>query len=45
MTPGQVIDTYVKQFTASCGTYNIKGSTLTMTTTIAKSPGFMARAN
>ena len=45
MTPDQVIDTYVKQFTASGGTYDMKGSTLTMKTTIAKNPGFMARAN
>ena len=45
MTPEQVIDTYIKQFTASGGTYEMKGSTLTMKTTIAKSPGFMARAN
>ena len=35
MTPEQVIDTYVKQFTASGGTYEIKGETLTMKTTIA----------
>ena len=45
MTREQVIDTYIKQFTASGGTYEMKGSTLTMKTTIAKSPGFMARAN
>ena len=45
MTPEQVIDTYVKQFTASGGTYDMKGSTLTMKTTIAKNPAFMARAN
>jgi hypothetical protein len=45
MTPEQVIDTYVKQFTASGGTYEMKGDTLTMKTTIAKNPGFMARAN
>jgi hypothetical protein len=45
MTPEQVIDTYVKQFSASGGTYEMKGSTLTMKTTIAKNPGFMARAN
>jgi len=45
MTPEQVIDTYVKQFTASGGTYEMKGGTLTMRTTIAKNPGFMARAN
>ena len=45
MTPDQVIDTYIKQFTASGGTYEMKGDTLTMKTTIAKSPGFMARAN
>ena len=45
MTPEQVIDTYVKQFTASGGTYDIKGNTLTMKTTIAKNPAFMARAN
>ena len=45
MTREQVVDTYIKQFTASGGTYEMKGSTLTMKTTIAKSPGFMARAN
>ena len=45
MTPEQVIDTYIKQFTASGGTYEMKGGTLTMKTTIAKNPGFMARAN
>ena len=45
MTPEQVIDTYIKQFTASGGTYEMKGSTLTMKTTIAKNPAFMARAN
>ena len=45
MTPEEVIDTYVKQFTASGGTYEMKGETLTMKTTIAKNPGFMARAN
>jgi hypothetical protein len=45
MTREQVIDTFIKQFTASGGTYEMKGSTLTMKTTIAKSPGFMARAN
>lgn len=43
MTPEQVIDTYIKQFTASGGTYEMKGNTLTMKTTIAKNPGFMAR--
>jgi len=45
MTPEEVIDTYIKQFTASGGTYEMKGNTLTMKTTIAKNPGFMARAN
>ena len=45
MTPEQVIDTYIKQFTASGGTYEMKGGTLTMKTTIAKNPAFMARAN
>ena len=45
MTPEQVIDTYIKQFTASGGTYEMKNGTLTMKTTIAKNPGFMARAN
>jgi hypothetical protein len=45
MTRDQVIDTYIKQFTASGGTYEMKGNTLTMKTTIAKNPGFMARAN
>ena len=45
MTPEQVIDTYVKQFTASGGTYEMKGDTLTLKTTIAKNPAFMARAN
>jgi hypothetical protein len=45
MTREQVIDAYIKQFTASGGTYDMKGSTLTMKTTIAKNPAFMARAN
>jgi len=45
MSPEQVIDTYIKQFSASGGTYEMNGNTLTMKTTIAKSPGFMARAN
>ena len=45
MTQEQVVDTFIKQFTASGGTYDMKGETLTMKTTIAKSPGFMARAN
>jgi hypothetical protein len=45
MTREQVIDAYIKQFTASGGTYDKKGSTLTMKTTIAKNPAFMARAN
>ena len=43
MTPEQVIDTYIKQFTASGGTYEMKGSTLTMKTTIAKNPNIMMR--
>src|SRR6187549_363681 len=33
MTPEQVIDTYIKQFSASGGTYEMKGGTLTMKTT------------
>src|SRR5688500_3713549 len=45
MTQEQVVDTFIKQFTASGGTYEMRGDTLTMKTTIAKSPGFMARAN
>lgn len=45
MTQEQVIDTFIKQFSASGGPYELKGDTLTMKTTIAKSPGFMARAN
>ena len=45
MTRDQLIDTFIKEFTASGGTYEMKGDTLTMKTTIAKSPGFMARAN
>jgi hypothetical protein len=45
MTPEQVIDAYIKQFSASGGPYEMKGSTLTMKTTIAKNPAFMARAN
>jgi len=45
MTPEQVIDTYIKQFSASGGTYEMKGGTLTMKTTIAKNPAYMARAN
>ena len=45
MTQEQVVDTYIKQFTASGGTYDMKGNSLTMKTTIAKNPAFMARAN
>ncbi len=45
MTSEQVIDTFIKEFSASGGTYDMKGDILTMKTTIAKSPGFMARAN
>ena len=45
MTRDQLIDAYIKQFAASGGTYDMKGSTLTMKTTIAKNPAFMARAN
>jgi hypothetical protein len=45
MTQEQVVDTYIKQFSASGGTYEMKGDTLTMKTTIAKNPAFMARAN
>ena len=45
MTRDQVVDTYIKQFTASGGTYDMKGNTLTMKTTIAKNPAFMARQN
>ena len=45
MTPEQVIDTYIKQFTASGGTYDMKGSALTMKTTIAKNPNIMTRGD
>ncbi len=45
MTPEQVIDTFVKQFTASGGTYDMKGSTLTLRTTIAKNPNIMTRGD
>ena len=45
MTPEQVTDTYVKQFTASGGSYEMKGSTLTMKTTIAKNPNIMIRGD
>lgn len=45
MTPEQVVDTYIKQFTASGGTYEMKGSTLTMKTTIAKNPNIMTRGD
>lgn len=45
MTQEQLIDTYVKQFTASGGTYDMKGSTLTMKTTIAKNPNIMTRGD
>jgi hypothetical protein len=45
MTPDQVVDTYVKQFTASGGTYDLKGETLTMKTTIAKNPNIMTRGD
>ena len=38
MTPEQVVDTYIKQFTASGGAYEVKGGTLTMKTTIAQEP-------
>ena len=44
-TPEQVVDTYIKQFTASGGTYDMKGSTLTMKTTIAKNPNIMTRGD
>jgi hypothetical protein len=45
MTRDQVIDTYIRQFTASGGTYEIKGDTLTMKTTIAKNPNIMTRGD
>lgn len=45
MTPEQIIDTYIKQFTASGGTYELKGDTLTMKTTIAKAPHIMTRGD
>lgn len=45
MTPEQVVDTYIKQFTASGGTYDMKGGTLTMKTTIAKNPNIMTRGD
>ena len=45
MTQEEVVDTYIKQFSASGGTYEMKGDTLTMKTTIAKNPAYMARAN
>jgi len=45
MTRDQVVDTYVKQFTASGGTYDMKGNTLTMRTTIAKNPNIMTRGD
>jgi hypothetical protein len=45
MTPGQVVDTYVKQFSASGGTYELKGGVLTMRTTIAKNPNIMTRGD
>lgn len=45
MTPEQVIDTYIKQFTASGGSYEMKGGTLTMKTTIAKNPNIMTRGD
>lgn len=45
MTKEQLIDTYVKQFTASGGTYEMKGATLTMKTTIAKNPNIMTRGD
>ena len=44
MTREQLIDTFIKQFTASGGTYEMKGSTLTMNDD-RKEPAFMARAN
>ena len=45
MAPDQVVETYVKQFTASGGTYEMKGGTLTMKTTIAKNPNIMSRGD
>ena len=45
MTPDQVVDTYVKQFSASGGSYALKGETLTMKTTIAKNPNIMTRGD
>ena len=45
MTRDQVIDTYIKQFTASGGTYEMRGDTLTMNTTIAKNPNIMTRGD
>lgn len=45
MTQDQVIDTYIKQFTASGGSYDLKGTTLTMKTTIAKNPNIMTRGD
>jgi hypothetical protein len=45
MTPDQVVDTYVKQFTASGGTYEMKDGVLTLRTTIAKNPNIMTRGD
>lgn len=45
MNLDQVIDTYIKQFTASGGTYEMKAGTLTMKTTIAKNPNIMTRGD
>jgi hypothetical protein len=45
LTRDQLIDTYIRQFTASGGTYDMKGSTLTMKTTIAKNPNIMTRGD
>ena len=45
MTKDEVVDTYVKQFTASGGTYEMKGNTVTMKTTIAKNPNIMTRGD
>ena len=45
MTPDQVVETYVKQFAASGGTYVMKDGVLTMKTTIAKNPNIMTRGD
>lgn len=45
MNAQQLQDTFVKNFTANAGTYDVKAGTLTMKVMIAKSPSYMAGGN